>query len=69
MIYFEDKDQVGPYKITVSPKRTKHLRFNDLKDPEEIPRGTDYASALVSDVPIISILDYIIYKFYAAQNE
>jgi hypothetical protein len=39
--------------VTVPPRRTKHLRFNDLQDPDPIPRGTDYASILHSDVPII----------------
>lgn len=52
-IYFADKDPVGPYKVTVPPRRTKHLRFNDLKDPAPIPRATDYSSVIVSDVPII----------------
>ena len=51
-IYFSDKDPEAPYEITVAPKRTKHLRFNDLKNPE-IPRDTDYASVIESDVPII----------------
>ncbi len=53
MIYFTDRDPVGPYRITVPAKRTKHLRFNELKDPEIIPRDTDYASTMVSDVPIV----------------
>ncbi|MFN6943890.1 MAG: sensory rhodopsin transducer [Cytophagaceae bacterium] len=52
-IYFEDKDPIGPYRLTIPPKRTKHLRFNDLKDPEEIPRDTDYASVFHSNVPIV----------------
>lgn len=52
-IYFSDKDPVGPYKVTVPAKRTLHLRFNDLKDPEPIPLGTDYSSVLVADVPIV----------------
>jgi hypothetical protein len=52
-IYFTDKDPVGPYKIKVPAKRTVHLRFNDLKDPAEIPRDTDYASVIESDVPIV----------------
>jgi len=52
-IYFSDKDPVGPYKITVPAKRTKHLRFNDLTDPEPIPLATDYASVIVSDVPVV----------------
>ncbi len=29
------------------------MRFNDLEDPEPVPRDTDYASLIVSDVPII----------------
>lgn len=53
MIYFSDREPVGPYRITVPSRRTKHMRFNDLQDPEPIPRGTDYASVLTSDVPII----------------
>jgi hypothetical protein len=52
-IYFSNKEPIGPYKVTVAPKRTLHLRFNDLKDPEPIPLGTDYSSVIVSDVPIV----------------
>ena len=52
-IFYSDKDPVGPYKIKIPPKRTKHLRFNDLKDPEEIPKDTDYASVIESDVPVV----------------
>lgn len=53
-IYFKDKEPVGPYKVTVPPRRTKHLRFNDLRDPEVIARGTDYSSVIRSDVPIVA---------------
>ena len=53
MIYFSDRDPVGPYRITVPPRRTKHLRFNNLDDPAPIPRGTEYASTIESDVPIV----------------
>jgi hypothetical protein len=52
-IYFSDRDPVGPYQVIVPANRTIHLRFNDLKDPEQIPRGTDYASLIESDIPII----------------
>ena len=52
-IFFSDKDPVGPYRITVPAKRTKHIRFNDLKDPMPIPKGTDYACIIESDVPIV----------------
>jgi hypothetical protein len=37
----------------VPPQRTLHLRFNDLDDPQPIPRGTDFASVFRSDVPIV----------------
>ena len=52
-IYFSDRDPVGPYEITVPAKRTKHLRFNDLKEPEPVPLDTDYASVFESDVPVV----------------
>jgi hypothetical protein len=53
MIYFSDREPVGPYRVTVPARRTKHLRFNDLSDPEPIPRDTDYASVIESNVPIV----------------
>ncbi len=52
-IYFTDRDPIGPFRVVVPARRTKHLRFNDLRDPEPIPRGTDYSSVFESDVPII----------------
>src|SRR5437588_330442 len=52
-IFFEDRDPVGPYKFTVSARRTRHLRFNNFEDPEEIPRDTPYSSLIESDVPIV----------------
>jgi hypothetical protein len=53
MIYFSDREPAGPYRITVPASRTKHVRFNDLTDPQPIPRGTDYASVIEADVPIV----------------
>lgn len=52
-IFFSDKDPVGPYKVTVEAQRTKHLRFNDLKDPAPVPKGTDYACVIESSVPVV----------------
>ena len=52
-IFFADRGPAGPYQTLVPSKRTKHLRFNDLNDPESIPRDTDYASLIESDVPIV----------------
>jgi hypothetical protein len=52
-IYFTDRDPAGPYLVAVPGRRTLHLRFNDLDDPEPIPRDTDYACAVESDVPVV----------------
>lgn len=52
-IYFADREPAGPYRLTVGARRTLHMRFNDLTDPEPIPRDTDYASVIVSSVPIV----------------
>ncbi|GAB2794519.1 sensory rhodopsin transducer [Halomonas shantousis] len=52
-LFFADRDPVGPYAVWVPARRTRHVRFNDLKDPEPVPRDTDYASIIESDVPIV----------------
>src|SRR5687768_7928314 len=52
-IFFSDKDPAGPYSVTVPAMRTKHVRFNDLTDPQPIPRDTDYACVIESDVPVV----------------
>lgn len=52
-LFFKDREPVGPYHVTVPARRTQHVRFNDLKDPAPVPRDTDYASLISSDVPIV----------------
>lgn len=52
-LYFGDRDPVGPYRVVVPARRTKHLRFNDLGEPAPVPRDTDYASVIEADVPIV----------------
>lgn len=52
-VYFRDREPAGPYRLTVPAQRTDHLRFNDLNDPEPIPLGTDFASVIEADVPIV----------------
>jgi len=52
-VYFKDREPLGPYRVTVPARRTLHLRFNDLDDPEPIPRGVDYASVIQADRPIV----------------
>jgi hypothetical protein len=52
-VYFADLEPAGPYKVTVPARRTRHVRFNELADPEPIPTEMDYASVISSDVPIV----------------
>ena len=52
-IFFQDREPVGPYSVIVPPRRTLHLRFNDLSEPAPVPVGTDFASLIESDVPIV----------------
>jgi hypothetical protein len=52
-VFFQNRDPAGPYRLTVPGRRTLHLRFNELDDPEPIPKGTDYASIIESDLEIV----------------
>ena len=52
-IFYAERDPTGPYEVTVPAGRTLHLRFNDLREPEPIPKGTDFSSVIESDVPIV----------------
>lgn len=53
VVYFTDREPVGPYRMTVPARRTRHFRFNEFDDPEPVPVGTDFASVIESDVPIV----------------
>lgn len=53
LVYFKDREPAGPYRVEVGARRTLHLRFNDLRDPEPVPKGTDYSCVLTSDVPVV----------------
>lgn len=52
-VFFSDREPAGPYAVTVPARRTEHVRFNDLADPEPVPLGTDYAAMVASDVPVV----------------
>lgn len=52
-LYFADREPAGPYRMTLPARRTLHVRFNELEDPEPVPRDTDYASVIESSVPIV----------------
>ena len=52
-LYFTDREPAGPYELDLPARRTRHVRFNELTDPEPVPKGTDYASVIESDIPIV----------------
>ena len=52
-IYYADREPVGPYTVSAPARRTRHIRFNDLTDPEPIPVDTDYAAVVESNVRVV----------------
>lgn len=52
-IFFNDREPAGPYRRTVPARRTLHLRFNDLREPEPVPEDTDFATVVEANVPIV----------------
>lgn len=52
-VFFPDREPAGPYEVTVPARRTLHQRFNELAGEDPVPVGADYASVLVSDVPVV----------------
>lgn len=52
-VFFTDRDPAGPYTLEVPARRTQHVRFNDLEDPEPVPKGIEFASVIESDVPVV----------------
>jgi len=52
-LFFADREPAGPYRARVPAQRTLHLRFNDLTDPQPVPRGTDFSSLIESDQPVV----------------
>jgi hypothetical protein len=54
MVYFADRKPTGPYRFTIAPERTLHVKFNDFTDPEPVPKATPYSSTIIADVPIVA---------------
>lgn len=53
LVHFADREPAGPYRLGVAARRVKHLRFDDLREPEAVPRGTDFAAVLRASVPVV----------------
>jgi hypothetical protein len=52
-IYYADRPPAGPYRLSVGAERVRHVRFNDLIDPEPLPLDTPYAALIRANVPIV----------------
>ena len=51
-LYYEERPPVGPYEFEVKAERVRHVRLNDLIDPEAIPLGVEYGIIIRSNVLI-----------------
>ncbi len=58
-VFHADREPIGPYRLTVAPRRVRRVRCNDLIDPEAIPLGLDFAMVLASDTPIVVQFDRV----------
>ncbi len=53
MLYYEEREPAGPYRFVIGARRSRHLRFNNFKDPEPIAPDTPFSSVIASDVPVV----------------
>lgn len=53
-LYFEDREKMEGFALTVPAERTIHFHTYKLKNNEgkEIPRGVGYAAVIESQVPV-----------------
>ncbi|WP_207922820.1 sensory rhodopsin transducer [Micromonospora sp. KC606] len=52
-VYYTDAEPVGPYLIPVAARRVRHVRVNDLVDPEAVRLDRPYGLVLRSPVPVV----------------
>ncbi|MEZ5286939.1 MAG: sensory rhodopsin transducer [Vicinamibacterales bacterium] len=52
-VFFADREPAGPYYLLVPARRTRHVHFDELAEPEPLPRGVPFASTIDSDAPIV----------------
>jgi hypothetical protein len=52
-MYYEERDPIGAYRLTVAARRLRSIRVNDLIDPEAVPLEQNYAVVVASTQPIV----------------
>lgn len=53
-VYLEDDEPVGPVRLEIPARRTRHVRVDGLTLPDgrSVPRDVPYAAVVRSDVPV-----------------
>lgn len=51
--FYAHLEPQGPYVVTVSAQRSRHVRVNDLIDPYAVPLGEEYSLLVESDRPVV----------------
>lgn len=52
-VYYTDAEPVGPYRIRVAARRIRHVRINDLIDPEAVLLDRPYGIVVRSPLPVV----------------
>jgi hypothetical protein len=52
-LYIEEREPVGPYRIGLPARRTKHLRFNGSNGTGTCSCDTPYSAVIEANVPIV----------------
>ena len=52
-VFYAHRPPVGPFRVTLAPRRVRLLRVNDLIFPEAIRLGEAIGLVFTSDVPVV----------------
>jgi hypothetical protein len=52
-IYYEDQEPVASYPVLVPARRVRHVRFNDLIDPEALRLDRPFGCVVRSTTPVV----------------
>ena len=53
MIYFADREPIGPFALELDARRVRDVRINDLIDPRPVPLEKDYGILVEASGPIV----------------
>ncbi len=56
LVHYPRRAPVGPYRLTVAPRRLRRIRLNDLIFPEALRLEQPYGLVVESDEPLVAHL-------------